>query len=450
MKKLVIKIFVFFCIFFILLQLITEIFKPKWINTYADNVEPATTIVDGFYENNDKLDVVFVGTSNVYENINPLTLFEDNGIVGYDFATASQTMSQTYSFVKEAIQKKNPKVIVMDVYGLIYNGSPREDRARRSIDNIPFSLNKIEFINNITAGANIRTFTDYAFPIKRYHSRWSELVKEDYTYPFKEKHYAYRGHQAHFNTVKCEDFNYNEEVSFKGFTELSKKYFIKTIELCESTGTPLVLVKSPNVNWKKVHSDEVAKLIQPYNIKFLDYAKEYKEIGISETDCFRDTGRHMNSKGVRIYTNAIGGYLKENYHIEDHRKEKVYSYIYNDLAVYYQDEKSYKISHMKDVKLILEAIDNNYNVYYNINSVDLTNYNSQFCELLKVKGIDLTNNKSGENMINDNNINDSFLQNTGINIVIYDKLTKRVISSFSVSEKLAIDRKKKTATKSDL
>lgn len=451
MKNVVIRIVTFFGIFLVLFLVITEIFKAKWINCYSNNMEPATLIVDGFYENKDKLDVVFVGSSNVYENINPLVLFEDYGISSYDFATASQTLSQTYSFTKEAIKIKKPKVIVLDVYGLMYNGNPREDRARRSIDNYPFSLNKLEFIKNIVTGIDIKAISDYIFPIKRYHSRWTELSKDDYIYPIGEKHYSYRGHQPHFNTVSCDDLNYNEEVEFDGFTNLSKEYFIKIIELCKETNTSLVLIKSPNVNWKKVNSDEVNEIIKPYDIKFLDYAKNYKEIGIDVKDCFRDTGRHMNCKGVKIYTDAIGAYLTSNYQLKDHRNEEKFSYIKDDLDIYYQDIESYKLSQMKDIKHILEVVNSNENycLYYNVNQVDINKYNNKFYQLLIKKGINLTEVISGKN-INCENINNLLLGNKGINIIIYDKLTKRVVDNLSVTENLVLEREKKVIRESDL
>ena len=69
------KIAFFFIVSVILLNVLNKIFIPKW---EEDGLwEPATRIVDGFYaEEENTIDVIYLGSSNSFYDINPLVVYE--------------------------------------------------------------------------------------------------------------------------------------------------------------------------------------------------------------------------------------------------------------------------------------------------------------------------------------------------------------------------------------
>ena len=82
-KNIVLKVLSFVIIGLIILNVLGKVFIPKWI-TVKDN--RITYIVKGFYEEpKNSLDVIFMGNSDVYRGISPITLWDEYGIASYNF-----------------------------------------------------------------------------------------------------------------------------------------------------------------------------------------------------------------------------------------------------------------------------------------------------------------------------------------------------------------------------
>lgn len=74
-------------VFVILLWFTPNIFIPNW---KIDKQEGQNYITKGFYsENKNSLDVLFVGSSNMYRDITPMTLYAKYGITSYTFGNTS-------------------------------------------------------------------------------------------------------------------------------------------------------------------------------------------------------------------------------------------------------------------------------------------------------------------------------------------------------------------------
>lgn len=69
-----------------------------------------------FWEDPSKYEVWFMGSSHVYYSIHPMWLWEKYGITSYDISTPSAPLPTTYWLMKCALEKGNPKVIVLDTY----------------------------------------------------------------------------------------------------------------------------------------------------------------------------------------------------------------------------------------------------------------------------------------------------------------------------------------------
>lgn len=74
-------------VFVILLWFTSNIFIPNW---KIDKQEGQNYITKGFYsENKNSLDVLFVGSSNMYRGITTMTLYAKYGITSYTFGNTS-------------------------------------------------------------------------------------------------------------------------------------------------------------------------------------------------------------------------------------------------------------------------------------------------------------------------------------------------------------------------
>ena len=75
-----------------------------------------TRKVEGFYaEEENSLDFVFVGSSQMFTTVVPAVLWEEYGMTSYDFGANEQPMYLSYYYIKEALKYQNPKAIVLEV-----------------------------------------------------------------------------------------------------------------------------------------------------------------------------------------------------------------------------------------------------------------------------------------------------------------------------------------------
>lgn len=306
-----VTIFIIILCFFI--HITGEIFTPKW---EADGLwEPSTLIVDGFYEEDkNTIDVLYLGSSNSFYDINPLVIYENENITGYVLGSGEQRIYTSYFYLQEALKYQQPKVVVLDALGLFYSGRGEEEQNRKAYDYMKLSKEKIESLQ-IAMGEE-ESMLSYIFPIARYHARYSSLTERDFVYPFSDKHYALKGY-AFSETVAegLPDFSMSSIVH-EGITlpKENRYYFQRINELCQKNGITLLLIKTPNIEWGSLEHALTEELAKEYSVVFYDYNTFMGEIGIEERDCFLD-GAHLNYKGAELLSTHLGsivaGYLSE-------------------------------------------------------------------------------------------------------------------------------------------
>ena len=189
--KVVLRILSFLIIGYILLDVITKIFIPKW-TTVKDN--RMTYIVKGFYkEPKDSLDVIFMGNSDVYRGISPITLWDEYGIASYNFVSSGQRMWTAYYMLEESLKYQKPKLIVLNMDSAFNESNSSESNYRKAFDNMKFGTTKLKAITDPVYKNSESDILSYIFPIVRYHSRWKELTDEDFRKALKNEKFAYKG-----------------------------------------------------------------------------------------------------------------------------------------------------------------------------------------------------------------------------------------------------------------
>ena len=90
----------------------TYIMKPSDI---------ALNNIAGFYgEEEDSLDMVYIGGSACYVYYEPLRAFEQNGIASYNFAASTPQVELYKMMIKEILKSQEAEVIVIDARTLQY------------------------------------------------------------------------------------------------------------------------------------------------------------------------------------------------------------------------------------------------------------------------------------------------------------------------------------------
>lgn len=291
----------------------------------AKFIGDSTTIVDGFYaEKRNDIDLVVIGSSNSFCTVDPLVLYEDYGIAAYDFGSSSQPMHISVLYLKEALRTQQPKVVALEINMLTSDSfsNRRETALRWGFTNIPLSADKLKCVYESVGEVNAEYFS-YVFPVFRYHNRWKELTKIDYTYFLQDKTNYTKGYletQAVSETpVNLTDYNFEgtawfEEENIACLDEMAK--------LCREENVLLMLFKSPREGWHRYETEAVRALADARGLQFLDFNELYSDglLGLDMDADFRDA-QHLNDFGAQKITRYLGSYLKEMYDLPDRRED---------------------------------------------------------------------------------------------------------------------------------
>ena len=333
--KLFMKILLFILIEVVIFYLCNIIFLPEWIKDSG-----ATLSTAGIYqEKENSLDVVFVGSSNIYNGVSPLEIWNQTGIASYSYASPEQKIWLSYYAIKELLNYQTPKVIVLDMNEAFSSENFQEDTVRKLFDNMKLGKAKLEGINDKNLNLSFSDKLSYIFPVLRYHTRWNDLSINDFKRIFNKYDSTYKGYVMSKNVSAYEgntDYmkSYNETVEMD---PISQEYLNKILELCNNNNIELLLIDMPSPNsWSYPRHEAVKKYAQEHNIKFLEL-NCIDEININwETDT-QDKGWHLNINGARKVSSYIAEFLKENYDLQDHRNEDSYKDWNNDLEIYLKD-----------------------------------------------------------------------------------------------------------------
>ena len=65
-------------------------------------------------EPEDTIDVLFLGDSLAYTSFSPMQMWSDHGFTSFVGSQAGQKIQESYSMLRTALEKQNPKVVVLE------------------------------------------------------------------------------------------------------------------------------------------------------------------------------------------------------------------------------------------------------------------------------------------------------------------------------------------------
>lgn len=289
----------------------------------------------GFYEEpKNTLDVIYVGGSHTNAAISPTRIYTDHGFTGYVLYSWSQPIWTAYHYAVEALKTQQPKVVVVDVFGMVYGNTYMSDVDMNSVSDdysllIPPSLNRVALsISMSRAQTEHRPFYRYA-SLLRYHNRWKAVTKEDILWPLQSFRTTGKGFGPLYTTEIYEQQRQPAEIVPNGevIYHWSKVYLDKLIDLSEKEGFQLVTVNFPYIAedleydifaWVRQHCNE-------RGVPFIDYILE-ETAAEADFDYGTDMAEHahVNYRGAAKLTDHLGGWLAEHYDLPDHRNDPAY------------------------------------------------------------------------------------------------------------------------------
>ena len=324
----------------VLLAFSAKLFTPVWYSWNHDNT------VKGIYkEPENRIQVLFLGSSKVVNAISPITLYNEYGMCSYNMGTEKQRYLASYYWLREIYTRhsKTLKVVVLDISPLFEECDEAFDE--KALVHMKFSSNKIEAYRAMEELYDNYSFMDHFFPVAAYHSRWADITGDDFQKFDRNSNQFYtRGQHLDFTTVLYADTLSRIFIPNNDFSEIhdytaeelesvwdvnNREYLYKIAEFCRDRGLSLVLTGLVRPAIDDLENESINYLSRKLGVPYINtnLPEIQKEIGLDFAYDFVDHGSHVNVFGAEKISRYIGAFLKTSYEIEDIRGQEDYAYL---------------------------------------------------------------------------------------------------------------------------
>ena len=290
----------------------------SWKDTLGDYISSVEQL---YATENDKIDVVFMGSSHTYCSVSPALIWNETGIASFNMTTSGQDKNSTCHYLMELLKTQSPKVVFVEMYGLAFDVHAVEGNVHRNMMGMPLSQNSIALIDDYVTDEEMNMNYKIRWPIV--HTRYKELQMYDFiTYDFSEY-----GRGVDFNYIAVPNAY---PMAAQAYTEVdlsdsNKKWLDELYELSQKEGFELVFFVAPaGVTVEQQGQINAASLYaKELGIDFIDFNQFSIAMGIDYLTDFIDN-QHLNGYGAEKLTRYLAEYMLENFDLEDHRGEDGY------------------------------------------------------------------------------------------------------------------------------
>ncbi|MCF0132919.1 MAG: SGNH/GDSL hydrolase family protein [Blautia sp.] len=297
---------------------------------------------DGIYEwtayydlPEDSLDLLAIGSSHAFENINPNVLWEEHGIASFDLCGSISPMWSSYYFLKEALKTQKPKLVVLEAYCLVKTAEYMDDsRIIKNLYGMKWNKNKFDALRT---GTPKERWLEFGLSYIQYHNRYKDLTEEDFV-RFKDDapfYQNWKGFGNNFAVTPYEKPVYSFDEKTADIPEKQEMFYRKIIELCQEQDIPLMICAAPYPDYSEDDMrifNRAAEIAAAYGVPFTDYNRFTEEIGLDWTTDFADSD-HLNHLGNVKFTRYLGDMIEKNYTFESHKGDA--RYVSWDRALHY-------------------------------------------------------------------------------------------------------------------
>ncbi|WP_089889035.1 hypothetical protein [Kriegella aquimaris] len=334
MKIFFLRVFIFICLLFWLINAISALFvEPKhFMNTIND----FNRIVD----ENKEIDIAMYGSSHVYSSFDPRTIDSIVQARSFNFGSAAQRIAVTKYVVGESFKKIRPKVVVIDLYASSIK-SPNDDESlshqKQAYNFFAFSFDKLKSIIEVFPSKEVLEIAFPVFDRKDYRLNFDNIIfNKDYRYKTHELMWEYRGFAGlPFKMKQDKKFDSNLFVDFskKGqaesgltkFTKEEERNIKDLINKAKSQGANVLIVTAPflpamvDPKYAAFHR-LIDSICIANNVGYIDFNFLGRELNLDFSD-FRNAW-HLNQFGAKKVSSYLGNYIKTNYDLPNRSKEK--------------------------------------------------------------------------------------------------------------------------------
>lgn len=329
-KKRLLRIFIASVLLLGSLYILQRLLMPKYMSKILEG-----SLIEEYYKEKGNHDVIFIGDCEVYENISPITLWEDYGITSYIRGSAQQLIWQSYYLLEETLTYEKPKVVVFNVLSMKYGEPQNEAYNRMTLDGMRLSMSKIKSI--LASMTEDEHLIDYIFPILRYHSRWNEISGEDFKYLFNKDTISHNGYLMRVDVKPVTSVPTGKKLADYKFSDVCYDYLDKMVELCRKNDIKLVLMKAPSLYpyWYKEWDEQMVEYAKKNDLMYINFLDLIEETGIDFKEDTYDAGLHLNLSGAEKLSKYFGQILSREYSLPNHRDDEDLKKLWDEKVAFY-------------------------------------------------------------------------------------------------------------------
>ena len=284
----------------------------------------------------DRLDMLYFGTSHVINGINPIQVYSETGFTSYNMGAYGSPMQATFWQMMLALEKCNPKLVVVDSYMLEYdiryqddeNANTTLDMQHFALDVYPVSPMKVRACRDLFLSRDIQK--EFLFDFITYHDRWKELNENDFLrvagkMPCNELMGADPKYELHADPYF---FTLNPDYTELPSETVGTEYMRRMILECENRGINIMFMSLPyNAQEVGQRANGTARMIcEEYGVPYCDMlGQNLIDVNIDLSD-----SGHLNVLGMTKVSSYFSKWLvesglSEEVGLSDHRGEPGYS-----------------------------------------------------------------------------------------------------------------------------
>ncbi len=283
-------------------------------------------------------DVLFLGSSHVINGIDPVLLYEEEGIASLNLGGHGSILPASYYELLLALSYASPRLVVVDGYMMdrdyhyLDEMTEDADDAEReasvsqlhlNLDVFPPGRTKLHAVRDLIADRGTRF--EFLFPFLLYHNRWSALTADDV---LPVGHSAEDNHLLGAEIRMGVDYRISpheavgEEVP-DGTIHLGEQYLQMILAACRERDIDVALTFLP-CNSTVTDRQTAERLEAVAAAEDLPCINLLKEPVVDPRTDYNDEG-HLNLLGMTKVTRRIGTFLREHTDLPDRRGEEAYA-----------------------------------------------------------------------------------------------------------------------------
>ena len=277
-----------------------------------------------YYKAETKHDVIFLGDCEFYETISPVTLWEEYGISSYVRGSPQQLIWQSYYVLLDTLKHETPKVVVFNAMEMKIGQVQSEAYTRLTLDGLKDTRYRLEAAKLSLKEEN-ESLLSYVFPLLRYHSRITDLNKDDFEYLFHRDLISHHGYLMQTKIDPQTQEAFQPPLFDYSFPDICWEYLDKIANLCEENNIELVLFKAPTISWQypwyEQWDEQLVAYAEEKGLRYINGISCADDMGLDMTTDTYDKGVHLNVYGAEKCSRFLGSILRDDYLVRDGRMD---------------------------------------------------------------------------------------------------------------------------------